>query len=294
MVKIRRKWSGKTGGTSWMQRALIRIYKMVGLRPMYLITALVIPFYMLFAREGYLSAYRFFRKRMKYGQVRSFVSVYRNHYTFGQIVLDRFAVYAGKKFNLDIEGYDIFQKMANEPDGFMMLSSHIGNYELAGYSLVSGKKPFNALVYAEETETVMNNRQRILGHNNIRLIPIKSDMSHIYSINNALADGEILSMSGDRIFGSSKVANCIFFGETAKFPLGPFVVATQRGVRMLAVFVMKTNIDSYHIYIKEIKAEEGLKMRDRMNNLAQKFANELEIVLRKHPTQWFNYYDFWA
>jgi len=289
-----RNWSGKTGGTPWMQRALIVVYRAVGLRPMYAAMGLVIPFYMLLGHKGYIASYRFFRRRMHYGRARSFVSVYRNHYVFGQIIIDRFAAYAGKKFRLDMDGYDKFLAMADGKDGFIMLSSHVGNYEMAGYTLVSERKPFKALVYGGETATVMENRLRILGHNHISLIPISSDLSHVFIMSDALSKGEILSMSGDRVFGA-RTAQYTFFGEKAKFPIGPFTLAAQREVKILAVFVMKETADSYHVHIKEIAGSgEGKTTRERASLLAQRFANELEGIVRMYPTQWFNYYNFWA
>lgn len=289
-----KKWKGKTGGTMWMQRSLIYIYKVVGLRPMYAVMALVVPFYMLFSHKGYLSTYRFFRQRMKYGRLRSFINVYKNHFVFGQIIIDRFAVYAGKKFNLKMDGYELFQQKVNSPEGFIMLSSHVGNYEMAGYSLVSDKKPFHALVYGGETATVMSNRMRIFSGNNIDLIPISDDMSHVFAMSKALADGDILSLSGDRAFGSNKTCRCQFLGKEAAFPLGPFALAQQRGVDVLAVFVMKENTDTYRVIIK------GLLLQSKTNpfsmqkeSFCKAFGTLLESVLAQYPTQWFNYYDFW-
>lgn len=289
-----KEWNGKTGGTLWMQRALICVCKVAGLRPLYAVMAAVVPFYMLFSRKGYVSAYRFFRRRMGYGRLKSFVGVYRNHFVFGQIIIDRFAVYAGRKFKLVIDNYDLFLEKAGKDKGFIMLSSHVGNYEMAGYLLVSGKKPFKALVYGGETATVMSNRLRVLGNNNIGIIPILGDMSHVFAINDALSGGEILSMSGDRLFGSAKSISCDFLGGKAKFPLGPFALARQRDVDVLAVFVMKESVDSYHVYIKEIKpAEDRLAGEDARAGMGRMFAAELERVVRDYPTQWFNYYDFW-
>jgi len=300
-----------------MQQSLIYIYKAVGLRPMYAVMALIVPFYMLFSHKGYISTYRFFRQRMGYGRLCAFANVYKNHFIFGQIILDRFAVYAGKKFRLEMDGYDLFLKKAAAPEGFIMLSSHVGNYEMAGYCLVSETKPFRALVYDAETATVMNNRLRVLGGNNISLIPIKDDLSHVFAINEALTSGDILSMSGDRIFGSNKTCRCSFLGKDASFPVGAFALACQRKVDVLCVFVMKKDTNTYHVIIKELtpnseigsfafqkslycNPKEALSPSEIGSFASQKslycksFAKMLEDVLRQYPTQWFNYYDFWA
>lgn len=288
-----KKWNGKTGGTPFMQVSLMKLYKIVGLRPMYAVLALVVPFYMLFAHKGYIVTYRFFRRRMGYGRMKSFVNVYRNHFVFGQVIIDRFAAYSGMKFKLNMDGYDKFLSYADQPEGFIMLSSHVGNYEMAGYTLVSEKKTFNALVYGGETEMVMGNRQRMLYGNNINLIPVTDDFSHLFKINSALANGEILSIAGDRFFESSKTFECDLLGSPARFVAGPFALAVMREVKILAVFVMKDKWNSYNVHIREIKADASLPSKQRMQMLARNFASELEAVVRKYPTQWFNYYDFW-
>lgn len=66
---------------------------------------------------------------------------------FAQVVIDRFAMYAGRHFHVDIEGMEYFQELAARPEAFVQLSAHVGNYELAGYTLVSDKKRLNALVF---------------------------------------------------------------------------------------------------------------------------------------------------
>ena len=274
------EWSGKTDGQPWMQRSLIAMFRVVPLWLPYGVMALVVPFYMIFNRKGYKAMYRFFRERLGFGQWKSFWKVYANHFRFGQIILDRFGVYAGKKYRFITEGQELMDELETHPEGFVNLSSHVGNYEIAGYSLKPKSKRFNALVYAGETATVMENRQKMLSQNNMSMIPVKEDMSHLFLLNNAIDNGEIVSMPADRIFGSQKVVECQFFGEKARFPMGAFTLASKKNVAMLAVFVMKESYKTYHAYVRGIKN-------------AQDFADNLEEIVRKYPTQWFNYFDFW-
>ena len=287
------EWSGKTGGLPWMQRSLIAMFRVLPLWLLYGVMALVVPFYMLFNRNGYQSMYRFFRERMGYGRCKSFCSVYANHFRFGQIILDRFGVYAGKKYHFVSEEQHVFDEKETHDKGFVMLSSHVGNYEMAGYSLRPKVKRYNVLVFAGETETVMENRQRILSQNNVRMVPVKEDLSHLFLLNTALDDGEIISMPADRIFGSQKSVECQFFGQVARFPLGAFAMAVQKEVDVITVFVMKTGLRSYDIYLRELQYDKSLSSREQMSQLAQNFATELENMVRRYPTQWFNYFDFW-
>ena len=88
---------------------------------------------------------------------------------------------------------------------------------------------------------------------------------------------------------------CDFLGSKARFPLGPFVLALQRNVPTLAIFVMKASPYRYQAYVRRIQADDRkyTGRNDRAANLAQHFAREIEQVLEKYPEQWFNFYEFW-
>ena len=274
-----------------MQRTLIRLFRVLPLGVLYACMALVIPFYMLFAK-GFRASYGFFRKRMGYNAVKSFLHVYRNEFEFGKVVLDRFAAFAGKKFDMEVPRMDLFEGLCREEDGFIQLSSHVGNYEMVGYTLVSPKR-INALVFGGETATMMENRALLFGETNVRMVPVSEDLSHIFALNNALADGEIASVPGDRVFGSQKTLQCRFFGDPAPFPAGPFTLAVQRDVRILTVFVMKEGQRKYKVLLDILPEPEGETKQDRIQSLADAYAARLEAVARAWPDQWYNFYDFW-
>lgn len=291
------EWTGRTDGANWMHRSLIAIFKYTDIRVVYAFMAIfVIPFYMLFSHSSYISMYHYFRQRHHYGRWKAFRYVYLNHYRFGQIILDRFAAYAGKSFQFELEGNDIFVEQCRQQSGFIILSCHVGSYEMAGYAFKSTEKRFNALVFSGEAKTVMANRSRLFSDNNIRMIPVSNDMSHVFLMNEALANGEIVSIPGDRIFGSPRYVTCDFLGAKARFPLGPYAMALQRGLPTLAIFIIKLSARKYRGYIRRIQADEqpmaGNRV-ERATSLAQSFVRELEQILKLHPEQWFNYYEFW-
>lgn len=277
-----------------MQRMLVKWFRYSPLWLPYFCMAWVVPFYMLFNHSGYNAIYHYFRKRQGYGRLKAFLYVYANHFRFGQIIIDRFAMYAGKHFKIEIDGQGLFDELDNSDNGFIQLSSHVGNYELAGYSLITKRKSFNVLVFAGETQQVMEGRHSMFAGKRIQMIPVAEDMSHVFAINNALSEGNIVSIPGDRIFGSTRSVECDFMGACACFPLGPFSIAAQRNVKMLAVFVMKESIHKYHIHVKKLSVPCDTDKRTKAKLLAQNFAKELELIIRRYPAQWFNYYDFWG
>lgn len=156
---MEKEWAGTTYGNGWMHKWLIRMLRFIDVRILYgFVSIFVIPVCLAINPSRGL-IYRYLRKRQKNGIIRAAWLTYVNHCLFGQVVVDRFAMYAGKKFEVEIDGYDNYLRLADNPDGFIQLSAHIGNYEIAGYTLKAEKKKFNALVFFGEKESVMRNRQ---------------------------------------------------------------------------------------------------------------------------------------
>lgn len=289
------KWVGTTYGNGWMHKWLIRFLKVIDVRLLYAFAfVFIVPPTMIVNSKARKTIYQFYRKRFGLGRLKSSWMTYKNHCAFSQVVIDKFAMYAGKKFQITIDGYEQFQSLSEQPSGFVQLSSHIGNYEIAGYSLVAKDKRFNAIVFGGEKASVMTNRSRLFDENNIRMIPMMSDMSHLFVIDQALSDGEILSMPADRVFGSQKAFSLDFLGDKAKFPQGPFLIAAMRNVPMLFVSVMKTAAKKYHISVQRIDCNTQGNTRTKATDLATKYVKIFEETVRNNPAQWYNYFDFWA
>ena len=288
-----RQWAGTTFGSGWMHKALIRVLRFVDVRLLYLFADIFVVPVCLVLNESRKTAWHFFRDVLGYGPAKAAVATYRNHCMFAQVVIDRFAMYAGKRFHVTVEGFEHFHSLAERSEGFIQLSSHIGNYEIAGYSLVSENKVINAVVYAFEKESVMENRNSMFSRTNIRMITLKQDMSHLFEINAALSGGDIVSFPTDRFLEGAKCVECGFFGKMAKFPQGPFSVAAMRGCDVLAVNVMKEGHLGYRIFVTPLSYDKTAARREQIRQLSEAYVTELEKRVREYPTQWYNFYDFW-
>ena len=288
-----KKWVGTTYGNSWMHRWLVRLLRFFNIKVIYAFMAIFVIPVCLVVNPGRKVIYNYFRRIWGLGPVTSFLKTYKNFYLFGQVVVDRFAMYAGKKFQVETEGYEHFTRLASLPEGFVQLSAHVGNYELAGYTLVADNKPFNALVFSKEKQSVMVNRNKMFQGTNIKMIPIADDMSHVFLIDQALSQGETVSMPADRINGSEKFISKTFLGKEARFPAGPFRVAVMRGLDVLAVNVMKIGAKRYKIIITPLHYDKTATRQRQTDMLADAYVAELEKVLRCYPTQWYNYFEFW-
>lgn len=291
---MKRRWAGTTFGNGWMHKWLVRMCRYLDLRIIYAFVAVFVVPVCLVVNPSAGITYRYFRKRHGYGTLKAAWKTYVNHCLFGQVVIDKFAMYAGKKFKVDVEGYEHYRRLAGLPQGFLQLSAHIGNYEIAGYTLTANQKPFNALVFFGEKESVMKNRENLFGKTNINMIAIRPDMGHLFEISEALNKGESVSMPADRLFGSEKKLSLNFLGATADFPLGPFSLASMQRLDVLAVNVVKTGMTRYKILVTPLPYDKTAKRKQQVEDIARAYVEELQRVLSRWPTQWYNYFDFWS
>lgn len=277
------EWSGQTGGTHWMQRALVGIIRHTDIRIVYGVMHLWLIWYIVVRPRERHGAYLFHRHRGR-SRVQAAIDVYRSFYHFGQAIIDRFAVYAGEKYQVEVENRELYYGRVNRPEGFIMLFSHIGNTEMAGYFLSTPDKRMHILAYGGESPVVMQKRQQVLERNNIGMITIQpNNMSHIYRINEVLQQGDVLAVAADRRMGDATI-RLPFMSQEASFPAGPFRICKAVKRNVLLVFVVKQDAKNYLVNCEELQADD---------HLAERYANRMEQMALEHPYEWFNFYDFW-
>lgn len=277
-------WSGKTGGTHWMQRTLVGLIRRTDIRVAYSMMHLWLVWYILIRAKERHGAYVFHRRRGR-NRLQAAADVYRSFYHFGQAIIDRFAVYAGEQFDVTVENRELYYGRAHDAKGFIMLFSHVGNTEMAGYFLTTPDKRLHILAYGGESPVVMAHRQEVLSRNNIDMILMQpNDMSHIFRINEVLQQGDVLATAADRRMGETTVS-CPMMGADAPFPAGPFRICQAAKQAVLLVFVLKEGPRAYRVKVEELQPDK---------TLAQQYAQRLEQMALSHPYQWFNFYDFWS
>ncbi|MBQ7530939.1 MAG: hypothetical protein IJT12_04465 [Paludibacteraceae bacterium] len=280
----KQEWSGQTGGTHWMQRALVGLIRRTDIRVAYAMMHLWLVWYIIVRRTERHGAYVFHRRRGR-SRLQATADVYRSFYHFGQAIIDRFAVYAGQRFEVIVENRELYYGRVNNNEGFIMLFSHVGNTEMAGYFLSTPDKPMHILAYGGESPVVMTHRAKVLERNNIDMITVlPDDMSHIYRIGEVLQHGDVLAIAADRCTGNTTTKR-LFLGEEASFPAGPFRICQAVRQPVLLVFVIKQNAKTYRVYCEQLQPDK---------EIATHYAQAMERVALAHPYEWFNFYEFWG
>lgn len=292
-------WDGKSQANLLGYQIFVFTLKYAGIASAYFILRFVALYYFLFSRKSNQALEGYFVQRLGWKGWKSLMAKYSNYFVFGQTLLDRVAVMSGlgSRFSFDFEGEEHLVKMAESGKGGMLVSAHIGNWEVAGHLLYRINTKINVVLHEAEHEKIKQFLDKAKGKNTMNIILIKDDISHVYQISQALDRGELICMHGDRFMPWAKTLTASFLGKVAHFPQGPFALAVGLKVPVCYVFAMKEGNWYYHFSSTEAKvyqAESRNKKEMLIQTALEDFIKEAERTVTKYPLQWFNYYDFWA
>lgn len=288
-------WQGRSRGNKTGYQIFVWILKTLGVLPAYLLLKIIVLYFFLFSYKSSKQIFSLYHNRLGYSWFSSITLLYKNYYLLGQSIIDKIVVMSGikNKFTYNFDGEENLREIVSLKKGGILLSAHIGNWDIAGHLLKRLDTRINIVMFDGEQEQIKEYLDAITEKKTVRFIFIKNDLSHIYEISDALNNNELVCMHGDRFLEGNKTMTASFLGENARFPIGPFVLAAQFKVPVSYVFAVKESNFHYHFFASKIKMYEHLKKTEVLQEMLREFANEMEVKLKNYPEQWFNYYNFW-
>lgn len=288
-------WQGKSKGTTFGYSIFVAVIKKFGVRPAYVLLAVVAFYYFLFSFKTSKIIYNFYRQRLHYSGFSSLLKLYKNYYRLGQTLIDKIAIMSGAavNFTFNFDGEENLRNITALQKGGLLLSAHIGNWEIAGYLLKRLNTRINIVMFDGEHQKIKEYLKSVTGETTANIIVIKNDLSHVFEINEALKNNELVCMHADRFVEGNKTIETNFLGSPAKFPLGPFLLAAKFKVPVAFVFAVKESAFHYHFFSTEAKDYAAYEKEEAITQMLKGFANAMEEKVKTYPEQWFNYYDFW-
>ena len=284
------EWEGKSKGTTTGYKIFIFLIKNIGINAGYLLLVFVSFYYFLFNRKQTRIIYQYFRHRQHQSTFKSIVNTFRNNFVFGQTIIDKVAIAAGleHKFTYEFDGIENIHQLAKDQSAGIMISAHVGNFEVAQHFMGEFNKKIHLVTTDEERAAIKSLLESVMAKPKVEFVIVKDDMSHIFDIHKVLEDKQMLCFTGDRFFPNTKTLEGELLGAKADFPAGPFLLSSRLNTPVLFVYVMRERNRHYHLYARVAE----FKNRDT-HSLLESYTQSIETMLEKYPLQWFNYYDFW-
>jgi KDO2-lipid IV(A) lauroyltransferase len=179
--------------------------------------------------------------------------------------------------------------------GVLLVTGHVGNWDLAAAVLMSYGLPLHAVADSFEPERLddlINGSRERKGMNIIKL-----DTASLRGIFTALKNHEIVSILIDKPEDEKEGVPVQFFGETAYMPAGPAAIALKTGAAVLVGYCIRRpgNKTFYGAVEPALDYEQyltGDKQRD-IQMITQMIVSTMEQVIRNHPDQWYMFREMW-
>lgn len=287
-------WQGRSRGSTLGYRIFVWLLKVGGLTPAYWLLQFVTLYYRFFVPDAIRPLKYIYNERLGYSKKQTSKLIKKNLLIFGQTILDKIAVLAGVKTRLSFthEGVEHIEQLVKDGKGGILLSAHLGNWEVAGHLLKRVNTRINIVMYDGEAEQIKQYMEQFESQRSFNIIFIRDDLTHIYEMSAALARNELICLHGDRFRPGNRTMKHDFLGREAEFPAGPFILASKLKAPVCFVFAFKETNFHYHFYADPAKVYEG-RGTAGMNKMLDDYVSIVEYSLKQYPEQWFNYFDFW-
>ncbi len=293
-----RQWTGKSRGGVFGHWFFFQVIKLFGIGAAYAALYPVALYFTLVAGDARTSSADFLDRAL--GPAKGLARWRRSfqHFLqFARTLADRMLLATRGKgdFRYEEDGMDYIRTAATSGTGAVLLTAHMGNWDVAAGMMGGAIHSKLAIVALQaDQERIQRFMQKAHG-SGPRLISVGTEFLGSLEMVRALREGTLLAIQGDRATDKN-VVRVPFLGREAPFPVGPFMLAAVSGAPLIITFSLQVGPATYRFFARPPLKLAFARGRDRDSQLrewVEAYVRELESVARAYPYQWFNFYDFW-
>lgn len=285
-------------GTVFGIKSLVVFATMFGRLPARGLVALIALYYTMFsghARRATSDLRR--RLGLRTGFRYSYVQVLR----FAQCALDALFFMRGRHrfFRVTRNGHHHLEELRRERRSAILLGAHLGSFYAMREQSDRESLPLHPVVYTKNARRFNAVLESLDPSSTTRLIEIGDggQIDFMLSIREKLEEhGALVAILGDRVQPGGKTVEVDFLGGRALLPAGPYILASMLRCPVYFTAGIYRGGDRYELYCIPFAERVELPRKGREEAIAryaQKYADQLEALLRTAPDNWFNFYDFW-
>jgi len=305
---VSRHWArtGEAGVLRGMQ-FMIWVHRVIGRPAFNFVLVFVMGYFFLRRGEARRASHDYLlRVRRRYPEALPRVPLlwlsFRQFFKFGQSILDKYLAWATAPSGIAMDADEeklLFDFVATRR-GCLLIGSHFGNLEYSrGIAHRHPDVTINVLIYDQHAKNFAALLEEGDPDSRLNLIQVTDiDFELALRLRQKVQRGEWVVIAGDRVpvGESGRVCHPEFMGATARFPIGPYVLASLLHCRVFLLHCFQLD-GEYHLGMEpfaDVIAPERAERHSAYEAYAQQFATALEKQVVRAPLQWFNFYDFWG
>ncbi len=186
--------------------------------------------------------------------------------------------------NITMVGEENIRKVLEHGKGAVMVSMHIGNWELAGRYMSRHGIPTAALMKPQRNPWFNEFTENLRESAGVTLIHSSKSFRYIIK---ALRANMIIAFIADQDARKHGIRLNVL-GAPASVHTGPAKTAIKTGSPIFLAVCVRNPDKSFTLYYEEPVFTENLEdTRENINDLTQKMVERMDSYIRKYPEQWF-------
>lgn len=292
-------WNKNKSGPKWGLAFFYLMIRMGGRPLAYFFLYFVVFVYVVFFPRVKKACNPYLTRRFpKAGRLGLLFHRYLLVLTFARILVDRavLGILGPSSIKADFENQEDFHRLRDLDTGFIILTSHVGCWQVAMAALSRLNRPVNLLMLRRDNEGDKHYFEHKNQRSALKIIDPDQFLGGTLDMLEVLKKDEILCIMGDRLFGNRTYAlGMNFLGDMARFPFSAYKLAsiTQKPIVVLNSY--KSGPDQYKLALASL-IHVGPKLGKKGENYAphaRAYVDVLEQYAHEHPYQFFNFYDMW-
>lgn len=190
-------------------------------------------------------------------------------------------------------GYEIFAAALERGQGVLLVTPHLGNWEVGGLLLAQRGARLLVLTQAEPGQGFTELRQEARNRWGIETLVVGQDAFAFVEIIKRLQEGATVALLVDRPPPNSAV-EVEFLGHPFRASIAPAELARASGCAVVPVYIVAQG-DGYSAHVlPEISYDRrALGNREARRQFAGEMMRVFEPVIRQHPDQWYHFVPVW-
>ena len=190
-------------------------------------------------------------------------------------------------------GFENLQAARERGKGTILVTGHLGNWELGGMLLALENMPMTVITLEEPSTELTQLRDQYRRKLDIKTIAIGSETFAFVEVINTLRNNGIVAMLVERPQEKSGTP-VKFFGRETLFSSGPALLWQHTDAAVLPAFVLQKNDGRYLSFIDPaVPMQQDVSPREALVNNTQRLATLFETIIRNHADQWYNFVPIW-
>ena len=280
---------GKQRGSGWSIQLALFLYKLFGYKFLYYLLYPITFFYFLVAKNA-KEPLKIYYKNLG---IEFNNKIYFEHLrTFAICLVDRFiSKIHPEQYTFEYDNIEIPIKIMES--GTVLVYSHFGGWA-ASSSGVHVKNKINIVMQEAMLDGIKKLEKSIGLKSQLNIIDLNQGTIAVsVQIANALMNEEVVTIMADRASNKKAEMEVVFLNKKATFNKNPFQIAYKTDKPVLAYFIILSGMQKYKVEYIKINIDKSKKEEIAVKDALTQYVKKFEEIVKQHPDQWFNLYDFW-